>query len=135
MWMPDGWWITTKISSDGVRFTAGADGLPEIESSAKFRSDLEATRSAQNALRSMAYEKQDSGWSKFRCHARIPGQSKAFCGVQIGDSPNTQHAYSEQCGNCQRIVRGIADPDKAETGMGGPRLAERKTSNTKEIRI
>jgi len=22
----------------------------------------------------MAYENQDSGWSKFRCHARLPGQ-------------------------------------------------------------
>jgi len=27
----------------------------------------------------MAYENQDSGWSKFRCHARLPGQLKAFC--------------------------------------------------------
>lgn len=117
MWLPDGWWIITEIVSNGVRFTAGANGLPEIESSAKFRSDLEATRSAQNALRSMAYEKQDSGWSKFRCHARIPGQSKAFCGVQIGDSPNTQHAYSEQCGNCLLIVESIPDPDEAENDI------------------
>jgi hypothetical protein len=117
MWLPEGWWIITEKITDGVRFTAGAKGLPEIESSAKFRSDLEATKAARNALRSIAYEKQDSGWSKFRCHARIPGQSKAFCGVRIGDSPNTQHAYSEQCGNCLRIVESIPDPDEAETGI------------------
>lgn len=117
MWMPDGWWIITEVTNKGVRFTAGANGLPEIESSSKFRSDLEATSIARKALISMACENQDSGWSKFRCHARIPGQSKAFCGVRIGDSPNTQHAYSEQCGNCLRIVQGIANPDEAETGI------------------
>ena len=49
--------------------------LSEIESSAKFRSDRDATSVARKALRSMAYENQDSGWSKFRCHARIPGQT------------------------------------------------------------
>jgi hypothetical protein len=114
MWMPDGWWIITEVTNKGVRFTAGAKGLPEIESSAKFRSDLEATGIARKALRSVAYENQDSGWSKFRCHARIPGQPKAFCGVLIGDSPNTQHAYSEQCGNCLRIVENIPDPDEAD---------------------
>ena len=58
------------VVNSGVRFTAGANGLPKIESSAKFRSDLEATRAALNALRSIVYEKQESGWSKFRCHAR-----------------------------------------------------------------
>jgi len=77
MWMPIGWWIITEVNNKGVRFTAGANGLPEIESSSKFRSDLEATSCAQKALRLMAYENQDSGWSKFRCHARIPGQSNA----------------------------------------------------------
>ena len=117
MWMPDGWWIITEVTNKGVWFTAGANGLPEIESSSKFRSDLEATGIARKALISMACENQDSGWSKFRCHARIPGQSKAFCGVRIGDSPNTQHAYSEQCGNCLRIVESIPDPDEAETGI------------------
>jgi len=79
MWLPDGWWIITEKSTDGTRFTAGAKGLPEIESSAKFRSDRDATGVARKALRSMAYENQDSGWSKFRCHARLPGQLKAFC--------------------------------------------------------
>ena len=43
MWLPDGWWIITEITTNGVRFTAGANGLPEIESSSKFRSDREAT--------------------------------------------------------------------------------------------
>ena len=71
MWMPIGWWIITEVNNKGVRFTAGANGLPEIESSSKFRSDLEATSCAQKALRLMAYENQDSGWSKFRCHARL----------------------------------------------------------------
>ena len=42
MWLPDGWWIITEITTNGVRFTAGANGLPEIESSSKFRSDREA---------------------------------------------------------------------------------------------
>jgi len=74
MWLPEGWWIITEKSTGGVRFTAGAKGLPEIESSAKFRSDREATSMARKALRSMSYENQDSGWSKFRCHARLPGQ-------------------------------------------------------------
>ena len=74
MWLPEGWWIITEKSTGGVRFTAGAKGLPEIESSAKFRSDRDATGVARKALRSMAYENQDSGWSKFRCHARLPGQ-------------------------------------------------------------
>lgn len=73
MWLPEGWWIITEKSTDGTRFTAGAKGLPEIESSAKFRSDRDATGVARKALRSMAYENQDSGWSKFRCHARLPG--------------------------------------------------------------
>ena len=59
--------------NNGTRFTAGANGLPEIESSAKFRSDRDATSVVRKALRSMAYENQDSGWSKFRCHARVPG--------------------------------------------------------------
>lgn len=66
MWLPEGWWIITEKSTDGTRFTAGAKGLPEIESSAKFRSDRDATGVARKALRSMAYENQDSGWSKFR---------------------------------------------------------------------
>jgi hypothetical protein len=117
MWLPDGWWIIMEITTNGVRFTAGANGLPEIESSSKFRSDREATSTAQNALRSMAYENQDSGWSKFRCHARLPGQTKAFCGARIEDSPNTKHAYSEQCGNCLRIVGSIPDPDEAENDI------------------
>ena len=39
MWLPEGWWIITEKSTDGTRFTAGAKGLPEIESSAKFRSE------------------------------------------------------------------------------------------------
>ena len=63
MWLPEGWWIITEKSTDGTRFTAGAKGLPEIESSAKFRSDRDATGVARKALRSMAYENQDSGWS------------------------------------------------------------------------
>lgn len=117
MWLPDGWWIITEISTSGVRFTASANGLPEIESSSKFRSDLEATGIARNALRAIAYEIQDSGWSKFRCHARIPGQPKAFCGARIGNSPNTQHAYSEQCGKCERIVNSIPDPEEAENDI------------------
>lgn len=112
MWLPDGWWIITEVTNKGVRFTAGANGLPEIESSAKFRSDREATSMARKALRSMSYENQDSGWSKFRCHARLPGQTKAFCGARIEDSPNTKHAYSEQCGNCLRIVESMPDPDE-----------------------
>ena len=117
MWLPDGWWIITEITTNGVRFTAGANGLPEIESSAKFRSDREATSIARKALRSMAYENQDSGWSKFRCHAMLPGQTKAFCGARIKNSPNTKHAYSEQCGNCLRIVGSIPDPDEAENDI------------------
>src|SRR5574343_177821 len=56
MWLPDGWWIITEVTNKGTRFTAGASGLPEIESSAKFRSDREATSIARKALRSMAYE-------------------------------------------------------------------------------
>ena len=60
---------------------------------------------------------QDSGWSKFRCHARLPGQTKAFCGARIKNSPNTKHAYSEQCGNCLRIVGSIPDPDEAENDI------------------
>ncbi len=114
MWLPDGWWIITEVTNKGVRFTAGANGLPEIESSAKFRSDREATSMARKALRSMSYENQDSGWSKFRCHARLPGQTKAFCGARIEDSPNTKHAYSEQCGNCLRIVESMPDPDEED---------------------
>jgi len=117
MWLPAGWWIITEVTKKGVRFTASANGLPEIESSAKFRSDREATSIARKALRLIAYENQDSGWSKFRCHARIPGQSNAFCGARIGDSPNTRNAYSEQCGNCLRIVQGIANPDEAENDI------------------
>jgi len=117
MWLPDGWWIITEVTNKGVRFTAGANGLPEIESSAKFRSDCEATSMARKALRSMSYENQDSGWSKFRCHARLPGQTKAFCGARIEDSPNTKHAYSEQCGNCLRIVESMPDPDEAENDI------------------
>ena len=102
---------------NGVRFTAGANGLPEIESSSKFRSDREATSTAQKALRSMAYENQDSGWSKFRCHARLPEQTKAFCGARIENSPNTKHAYSEPCGKCERIVESIPDPAEAENDI------------------
>jgi len=117
MWMPEGWWIITEISKKGVRFTAGANGLPEIESSAKFRSDFEATRIARNALRSMVYENMDSGWTKFRCHARIPGQPKAFCGARIENSPNTRHAYSEPCGNCEKIAGSIPDPAEAENDI------------------
>ncbi len=89
----------------------------EIESSAKFRSDREATSVARTALRSMAYENQDSGWSKFRCHARLPGQPKAFCGARIANSPNTQHAYSEPCGKCEKILESIPDPDEAENDI------------------
>lgn len=117
MWLPEGWWIITEKSTDGTRFTAGAKGLPEIESSAKFRSDRDATGVARKALRSMAYENQDSGWSKFRCHARLPGQLKAFCGARIENSPNTKHAYSEPCGKCERIVESIPDPDEAENDI------------------
>ena len=65
----------------------------------------------------MAYENQDSGWSKFRCHARLPGQLKAFCGARIENSPNTKHAYSEPCGKCERIVESIPDPDEAENDI------------------
>ena len=117
MWLPEGWWIITEKSTDGTRFTAGAKGLPEIESSAKFRSDREATSMARKALRSMSYENQDSGWSKFRCHARLPGQLKAFCGARIENSPNTKHAYSKPCGKCERIVESIPDPDEAENDI------------------
>ena len=65
----------------------------------------------------MAYENQDSGWSKFRCHARLPEQTKAFCGARIENSPNTKHAYSEPCGKCERIVESIPDPDEAENDI------------------
>lgn len=117
MWLPQGWWIITEKTNKGVRFTAGANGLQEIESSAKFRSVTQATTAARKALRSIAYEKQDSGWSKFRCHARIPGQPKAFCGARIMETPNTKHDYSEQCGNCLRIVDGIPDHDETEADI------------------
>ena len=117
MWLPDGWWIITEVTNKGTRFTAGASGLPEIESSAKFRSDREATSMARKALRSMAYENQDSGWSKFRCHARLPEQTKAFCGARIENSPSTKHAYSEPCGKCERIVESIPDPAEAENDI------------------
>jgi hypothetical protein len=30
MWMPDGWWIITEVNNKGVRFTAGANGLPVL---------------------------------------------------------------------------------------------------------
>lgn len=74
------WGACEYVHADGNSKSAIATrhGLPEIESSSKFRSDREATSTAQKALRSMAYENQDSGWSKFRCHARLPGQTKAF---------------------------------------------------------
>jgi len=36
-----------------------------------------------------------------------------FRHLGIKNSPNTKHAYSEQCGNCLRIVGSIPDPDEA----------------------
>jgi hypothetical protein len=41
----------------------------------------------------------------------------AFCGARIEDNPNTKHAYSEQCGNCLRIVESMPDPDEAENDI------------------
>ena len=70
MWLPEGWWIITEKSTDGTRFTAGAKGLPEIESSAKFRSDRDATGVARKALRSMAYENQEGNERVFRDRGR-----------------------------------------------------------------
>ena len=117
MWMPIGWWIITEVNNKGVRFTAGANGLPEIESSSKFRSDLEATSCAQKALRLMAYRNRIPGWSKFRCHAWLPGTLRAFCGAKISDSPSTQTRGNGLCGKCERIVRAIPDPDEAEANI------------------
>ena len=117
MWLPRGWWIITEISTRGARFTAGADGIPEIESSSKFRSDLEATNAAKKALRLIAYRNRVPGWSKFRCHAWLPGTLSAFCGAKISDSPSTQTRGNGLCGKCERIVRAIPDPDEPEADI------------------
>ena len=117
MWLPRGWWIITEISTRGARFTAGADGISEIESSSKFRSDLEATNAAQKALRLIAYRNRVPGWSKFRCHAWLPGTLSAFCGAKISDSPSTQTRGNGLCGKCERIVRAIPDPDEPEADI------------------
>lgn len=117
MWLPRGWWIITEISTRGARFTAGADGIPEIESSSKFRSDLEATNAAKKALRLIAYRNRVPGWSKFRCHAWLPGTLSAFCGTKISDSPSTQTRGNGLCGKCERIVRAIPDPDEPEADI------------------
>lgn len=89
MWLPNEWWIELKKSGPTWTFTAGVADLVKIESSAKFRWQKEANREAINALRLMAYNIRDVGWTKFRCHSRIPGTHRAFCGAPVGDSPNS----------------------------------------------
>ena len=117
MWLPNEWWIDLKKSGPVWTFTAGVADLVKIESSAKFRWQKEASREAINALRLMAYDIRDVGWTKFRCHSRIPGTHRAFCGAQVGDSPNLQNYGSEPCGNCYRILETIQDPDEPETDV------------------
>ena len=117
MWLSHGWWIELKKSGPAWTFMAGVSDLVKIESSTKFRWQNEANRAAINALRLMAYEIRDVGWTKFRCHSRIPGTHRAYCGAQVGDSPNLQNYGSEPCGNCYRILESIQDPDKPETDV------------------
>jgi len=110
MWLPYGWWIDVVGGKKHFAFHAGVENLVEIESPAKFRSAKEAREAAVRSLRLMAYNIRDVGWTKFRCHSRIPGSTRAFCGAQIGDSPNLQNDGSEQCGNCCRILESIQAP-------------------------
>lgn len=117
MWLPFEWWIDLKKSEPAWTFRAGVVDLVEIESSAKFRWQKEASREAINALRLMAYDIRDVGWTKFRCHSRIPGTHRAFCGAQVGDSPNLQNYGTEPCGNCYRILETIQNPDEPETDV------------------
>lgn len=98
-------------SAKGFRCTAGAKGLPEFSLPEHFRTQAAANAAACRALRRAAYERMESGWTRDRCHARLPGVPVAFCGARIEESPNTQNIYSEQCGNCIKIVLGIAEHD------------------------
>jgi len=117
MWLPHGWWIEVEGRIKHFAFHAGVENLVIIESPAKFRSAKAASKAAENSLRLMAYDIRDVGWTKFRCHSRIPGTHRAYCGAQVGDSPNLQNYGSEPCGNCYRILESIQDPDKPEADV------------------
>jgi len=117
MWLPHGWWIEVEGRIKHFAFHAGVENLVKIESPAKFRSAKAASKAAENPLRLMAYEIRDVGWTKFRCHSRIPGTHRAYCGVNVGDSPNLQNYGSPPCGNCYRILESIQYPDKPETDV------------------
>jgi hypothetical protein len=108
-WLPHGWWIIEKKNADSWTYLIGADGIPETKSTENFKSENLVERAAKSALRVAAYNLQDSGWTKFRCHARILGQPKAFCGSTVNDEPNLSLAFSPMCGRCQRIVYAIED--------------------------
>jgi len=98
MWLPHGWWIEVEGRIKHFAFYAGVENLVKIESPAKFRSAKAASKAAENALRLMAYEIRDVGWTKFRCHSL--------------------HNYeTPPCGNCYRILESIPYPENPEADV------------------
>lgn len=109
-WMPSGWWIIVDNTLGKWRYRAGADGIGETTSKAIYVSERQASASAKEHLRRAANVLADSGWTQNRVHLRVGKQKKAFCGAIVGDTPNTQHAFSEPCRNCDKIFNHLPEP-------------------------
>lgn len=129
MWLPPGRWIRTEkiLRRKPVHgycytwgFRAGIKDLIEIaslERPSRGSSPMEADRRGRIALRVLAYNVRDIGWTTNRYHARFPGMSTAYCGRAV--TGDVKRKSDIPCKYCQKILNDIfyttAGLDEPET--------------------
>lgn len=103
-WMPNRWFVILTKKGDDWSYEAGIHHVFKVASTSNFRSEIEASTHAAMLIKSLAYDLLDTGWSKFRCHGRLPFERQAICGVVVGDEPNLAAKETPGCGNCYRMA-------------------------------
>lgn len=106
-WLPKDWYVTLRSENGQWGYKAGVHNVFEIGAPSNFRSDIEAGTHALHAIRSECYQFSTTGWSKFRSHAMLIGNEKAFCGAAVGGHPDLSAKEAQQCGRCEKIFEAI----------------------------
>ena len=109
MWLPHGWYLILDNMQGRWRYLAGADGIGETRSKPIYNSERQVSAQAKEHLRRAAHALMDSCWTKNRVHLRVGMGEKALCGAIVNETPNTQHAFSEPCGTCDRIFNALPE--------------------------
>ena len=106
-WMPKRCYVTLLNENDQWGYKAGVHNVFRIRAPSNFRSSDDALMHAIHAIRSECYQFSTTGWSKFRSHARLIEDEKAFCGAAVNGHPDLSAKEVPHCGRCEKILEGI----------------------------